>query len=133
MPRKKKEKSLKNFECTVKNIFLGEVKSKNIFPLIILHLISNESQYGNKLISKIKEMSGNIMTVNPNTIYPLLTRMEELGYVKGKWDRPKKPYRKYYSITKKGFKKYIEIKVAQKPWMEKLEKAVKIFRKEIYS
>jgi len=132
MPRKKREKSSKEFECTVKDIFLGEVKSKNIFPLLILHLIVNEPRYGNKLISKITEMSGNIMTVNPNTIYPLLKRMEELGYIKGKWDRPKKPYKRYYSITKQGFEQYKEIKEAQKPWMEKLEKAVRIFRKEIY-
>jgi len=133
MPRKKKKKTSKEFECTIKDIFLGEVKSKNIFPLLILHLISNESQYGNKLILKIKEMSGNIMTVNPNTIYPLLKRMEELNLIEGKWDKPKKPYKKYYSLTKEGFRKYNEIKEAQKPWMEKLEKAIKIFRKEIYS
>lgn len=133
MPRKKNEKSFKEFECTVKDIFLGEVKSKNIFPLLILHLISNETQYGNKLISKIKEMSGNIMTVNPNTIYPLLKRMEELNLIRGKWDKPERPYKKYYYLTKEGFKKYNDIKEAQKPWMEKLEKAVKILRKEIYS
>jgi hypothetical protein len=69
---------------------LGEVKSRTVFPLLILHLVREKPQYGNSLIGQIRELSGGVMSVSPNTVYPLLRRLEEKGYVVGEWERPRR-------------------------------------------
>ena len=65
--------------ATPKEIFLGEVKSRGVFPLLVLHLVSKRPEYGNSIIRGIKEMTGGVMSVSPNTVYPLLRRLEEKG------------------------------------------------------
>src|SRR4028118_1166203 len=74
--------------ATPHDVFLGEVKSRTVFPLLILHLVREKPQYGNALIGQIKELSAGVMSVSPNTVYPLLRRLEEKGYVEGEWERP---------------------------------------------
>nr|MBA3952387.1 hypothetical protein [Rubrobacter sp.] len=39
--------------ATPHDVFLGEVKSRTVFPLLILHLVREKPQYGNSLIGQI--------------------------------------------------------------------------------
>src|SRR3712207_8842942 len=48
--------------ATPKEIFLGEVKSRGVFPLLILHMVSKRPEYGNSIIRGIKEMTGGVMS-----------------------------------------------------------------------
>ena len=43
-----------------------------LFPLLVLHLVEAEPAYGNRLIEEIERITEGVISVNPNTIYPLL-------------------------------------------------------------
>src|SRR3712207_5507571 len=87
---------------TPKDVFLSEVKTRDVFPLLILHIVREEPAYGNSIMARIREISAGTMSVSPNTIYPLLRRLEEKGYVEGEWERPDTRSRRFYKITGRG-------------------------------
>ncbi len=118
--------------ATPHDVFLGEVKSRTVFPLLILHLVREKPQYGNSLISQIKDLSAGVMSVSPNTVYPLLRRLEEKGYVEGEWERPDTRSRRFYKITPQGEEKYGELKANMEEHLLRVKRAIESLREEIY-
>jgi DNA-binding PadR family transcriptional regulator len=66
---------------------------------VLLHLIAEKPRYGYELIKAIEEQVGGTYSPSPGVIYPTLTLLEELGYL-----RPEtaEGTRKLYSITGEG-------------------------------
>ncbi|MEW6637168.1 MAG: PadR family transcriptional regulator [Actinomycetota bacterium] len=118
--------------ATPHEVFLGEVKSKTVFPLLILHLVRKRPEYGNSIINQIRELSAGVMSVSPNTVYPLLRRLEEKGYVEGKWERPETRSRRFYTITPRGEEKYHEIKTGVEEHLLRVRRAIEALHEEIY-
>jgi PadR family transcriptional regulator PadR len=118
--------------ATPKEIFLGEVKSKSVFPLLILHLIRKRPEYGNSIIHQIREMTAGVMSVSPNTIYPILRRLEEKGYVKGEWEKPDTRSRRFYELTPAGEEKYREMKERFGEHLLRVKEAIEALQKELY-
>jgi len=119
-------------DVTPHDVFLGEVKSRTVFPLLILHLVREKPQYGNSLIGQIRELSGGVMSVSPNTVYPLLRRLEEKGYVVGEWERPDTRSRRFYRITPSGEVKYAEVKANMEEHLLRVKRAIESLHEEIY-
>ncbi len=117
---------------TPKDLFLSEVKTRDIFPLLILHLVREEPGYGNSIMAQIREISAGAMSVSPNTVYPLLRRLEEKGYVKGEWERPETRSRRFYTITPRGEEKYREIKGRFEVHLLRVREAIESMHKELY-
>jgi PadR family transcriptional regulator PadR len=113
-------------------VFLSEVKSRTVFPLLILHLLRRQPEYGNSIIKGVKEMTGGVMGVSPNTIYPLLRRLEEKGYVVGEWEKPETRSRRFYKITPRGEEKYTEMKGRFEGHLLRVRGAVESLHAEIY-
>ena len=59
-------------------VFTGEVKTKTVFPALVLQMLHAQPDSGYGLMQRISALGG-IFPVNPNTIYPLLRRLEERG------------------------------------------------------
>jgi len=117
---------------TPKDLFLSEVKTRDIFPLLILHLVREEPGYGNSIMAQIREISAGTMSVSPNTVYPLLRRLEEKGYVKGEWERPDTRSRRFYEITPQGEQKYQEIKGRFEVHLLRVREAIESLHRELY-
>jgi PadR family transcriptional regulator, regulatory protein PadR len=117
---------------TPKDIFLSEVKSRDVFPILILHLIRQGPEYGNSLIHKIRDKSAGVMSVSPNAIYPLLRRLEEKGYVEGKWEHPDTRSRRFYTITPEGEAKYQEMRERFEVHLQRVREALDSLHEEIY-
>ena len=117
---------------TPKDIFLSEVKSRDVFPILILHLVRQKPEYGNSLIHKIRENSSGVMSVSPNAVYPLLRRLEEKGYVEGKWEHPDTRSRRFYTITPEGEEKYQEMKERFEGHLRRVREALDSLHEEIY-
>ena len=47
-------------------------------------------------------MTAGVLSVNPNTMYPLLRELEERGLIEGSWEHPERRTRRYYSLTAAG-------------------------------
>jgi len=106
-------------------IFRGPVKTKTILPLLTLHLLTEGPEHGYGLMDRIATMTGDIMPVNSNTMYPLLRRLEERGFIIGEWEHPDRRSRRFYRITPAGITRYQQIKERMKPHLDQLMAAVR--------
>jgi PadR family transcriptional regulator PadR len=78
--------------------------NKGIFELAILNFLTTQDHYGYSLIQEIKGKSKETIDIKDGTLYPILYRLEDQGYIQSYWqeaDGRGKP-RKYYKITTKG-------------------------------
>ncbi len=77
---------------------------KGVLDMLVLKLLAKEQKYGYQLISELKSKSGEMFQLKEGTLYPILYRLEDEGFVKSCWNHPegKQAARKYYQITEKG-------------------------------
>ena len=108
------------------------IKSKTLFPVLILHLLKRKPDHGYGLMTRIEELCGELIAVNTNKIYPLLRRLEERGFLTAKWDHPSKRSRRIYVVTKEGEARLTRIKGAMLPYLDAMSTAVKALKKELY-
>jgi PadR family transcriptional regulator, regulatory protein PadR len=116
----------------VDEVIRGPIKSKTIFPVLLLHLIREQSDHGYGLMQRIESVCGDLVAVNTNKIYPLLRRLEERGFVSASWDHPTKRSRRIYSITPAGEERLARIKSAMLPYLDQIERAVGRLKHELY-
>jgi PadR family transcriptional regulator, regulatory protein PadR len=114
------------------DVFGGEIRRRDVFPLLVLHLISSEPAYGNLLIEEIESITDGVISVNPNTIYPLLRDLEGRGFIKGQWEHPDRRTRRFYSITPAGRREYRRLVVELEPFLDSVIKSVGLIKREIY-
>lgn len=71
-------------------------------PLLLAILAERES-YGYAILKRVSELSGGRLEWSDGMLYPVLHRLERLGYIAGKWQKSEsgRP-RKYYRITPAG-------------------------------
>lgn len=68
----------------------------------VLDILTEESNYGNRIEREIYERTSNVYRPNPNELYPVLRYMESKHFVESRWDSPDKRSKRIYSITDKG-------------------------------
>ena len=112
--------------------FGGEIRRRDVFPLLVLHLVSKEPTYGNRLIEEIEEMTQGVISVNPNTMYPLLRDLEEKGFVEGAWELPDRRTRRYYSITSAGRREYKRLVAEVEPFLDSVITSLSLIKREVY-
>ena len=69
--------------------------------MCILMLLSKKEMYGYE-ISKTLRHFGSSLHIEEGTLYPLLRRLEQRGYIIGEWKITCGRARKYYRISQKG-------------------------------
>lgn len=116
----------------VDEMLRGPIKSKTLFPVLLLHLIKEQPDHGYGLMQRIETICGDLVAVNTNKIYPLLRRLEERGFVTATWDHPTKRSRRVYSITAAGDERLKRIKGSMLPYLESIERAVGRLKHELY-
>lgn len=116
----------------VDEVLRGPIKSKTLFPVLLLHLIHEQPDHGYGLMQRIESICGDLVAVNTNKIYPLLRRLEERGFVTATWDHPTKRSRRVYSITPQGEERLQRIKGSMLPYLESIERAVGRLKTELY-
>lgn len=114
------------------DVFGGEMRRRDLFPLLVLHLIRRERSYGNFLIDSIERMTQGVVTVNPNTMYPLLRDLEGRGMIVGDWEHPDKRTRRFYSITPAGEEEYDRLVEEIEPFLDSVINSVTLIKREVY-
>ena len=108
---------------------VGQVFTKGLLPLYVLHILNFGPTTGNYISHDIGERTNGKWVPSTGGIYPLLKSLEKDGLVVGNWDDPKKKFRKIYSLTPEGKKEYLRKKALLKP---KIEESLEVF-KSIYN
>lgn len=116
----------------IDEVVRGPIKSKTVFPALILHLIEQRPDHGYGLMQRIEELCGDLVAVNTNKIYPLLRRLEERGFVSASWDHPTKRSRRVYAITPQGEERLKRIKGLMWPYLDSISGAIMRLKNELY-
>src|SRR5262245_50690811 len=73
--------------------------------LLILSLLDARPRRGYELNKLIQARSRGQLTFHIDSLYPLLYRLEERGWIKGTWvEKPDERRRRYYKVTPEGRK-----------------------------
>jgi transcriptional regulator len=78
---------------------------KGSAELLILSLLADEPRHGYDIARLIELRSGGGLRFHVTTLYPLLARLEQRGWLAGRWvEKAEQRRRRYYSLTAKGRK-----------------------------
>jgi PadR family transcriptional regulator PadR len=112
--------------------FTGELRRRAILPMLVLHLINEGPSYGNQLMERIGGMTAGVLSVNPNTMYPLLRRLEGRGLIEGQWEHPERRSRRYYSLTDEGREEYARLVEEIRPFLDAVKSSIDEIVREVY-
>lgn len=97
---------------------------------LLLTLLKTRDMYGYEIIKELEEKSDQVFCFKEGSLYPVLHKMQNKGYVKSytaKGETGKK--RKYYQITTKGKKQLSE---EEKQWKVFIESVHKVIGGDVY-
>jgi len=117
------------------DVFGGEVRRRDIFTLLVFHLITQAdsgASYGNQLIEQIEEITAGAVSLNPNTMYPLLRGLEGAGFIEGRWEHPQKRSRRLYTLTDEGRAECERLKRELEPFLDSIIRSISLIKEEIY-
>jgi DNA-binding PadR family transcriptional regulator len=81
-----------------------DLVAASAMPLVLAILNESES-YGYAILKRINTLSAGELEWTDGMLYPLLHRLDRLGYVEARWDAPEGGRRRrYYRITPAGRK-----------------------------
>jgi DNA-binding PadR family transcriptional regulator len=70
---------------------------------IVLAILSEGDSYGYAILQRVRERSGGRIEWTDGMLYPVLHRLERLGFVEARWEiADSGRRRKYYRITRRG-------------------------------
>ena len=76
---------------------------------MVLAILAEGDSYGYAIIQRVRELSGGRLEWTDGMLYPVLHRLERLGYVAARWEMAQSGRRrKYYRITSQGHKQLTE-------------------------
>ena len=114
------------------DVFGGEIRRRDLFPLLVLHLIRGGPSYGNQLIEAIESMTQGVVSVNPNTMYPLLRDLESREMIEGDWEDPDKRTSRFFSITDQGEAEYRRLLDEMEPFLDSMIRSITLIKREVY-
>lgn len=112
--------------------FTGELRKRDILPMLVLHFMSAGPSYGNQLIERISGVTEGVLHVNPNTMYPLLRSLESRGLIEGRWEHPERRSRRYYSLTAEGRREYKRLVKDVRPFLDSIARSIDQIVGEVY-
>lgn len=76
---------------------------KGSAELLVLSLLEDQPRHGYDISKLIQTRSGGFLRFHVTSLYPLLYRLEERGWIEGRWvEKPEQRRRRYYSLTREG-------------------------------
>lgn len=72
--------------------------------LLVLSLLRGQDLYGYQMITELERRSDHTFQMKEGTLYPVLKKLENSGYVTAYEAEANGRTRKYYHITQKGLK-----------------------------
>ena len=78
---------------------------KGSAELLILSLVEDQARHGYDISKLITARSGGALNFHVTSLYPLLYRLEERGWIQGRWvEKAGQRRRRYYRLTDQGKK-----------------------------
>ncbi len=88
---------------------------KGVIEMCVLQIVLNSDTYGYEIVKQISKY----ITTNENTIYPILHRLTNDGYLTSYYIKsPDGPKRKYYKINDEGKER---LRLSKEDWFSFIE------------
>jgi DNA-binding PadR family transcriptional regulator len=110
---------------------VGDLRRSGLVTLLVLHFVTDESLCGNQLMERISTLTNGAVSVNPNTMYPLLRSLEADGLLSGRWDPADRRSRHCYAITSAGEALRRQIADQLEPSLNALANTIDVIRHEL--
>ncbi len=95
---------------------LRNILTKGTVPLFIMEILQSGEAYGYEIVKEISRRSEGVLEFGQGTIYPLLYKLEEKGFVTSERKTlPNGKERRYYRLTDKGL---TELELSKETWRE---------------
>lgn len=95
---------------------------KGVLELCILSIINRKEAYASDILEELKISD---LLVVEGTLYPILTRLKNDGYLEYRWEESKSgPPRKYYNLTLLGSKTLLDLQQAWSDFKFSIENIV---------
>ena len=83
----------------------SDVPQGTLALMVLKTLDVLESLHGYGIARRIEQISGNLLTVNQGTLYPVLLKLEQEGAIASEWGASENNRRaRYYRLTRSGRK-----------------------------
>ena len=93
--------------------FSKDLVAASATPLVLAILAEGDS-YGYAILRRVRELSGGRLQWTDGMLYPVLHRMDRLGYVQTRWETSRSGRRrKYYRISRRGRK---QLELQRRQW-----------------
>ncbi len=110
---------------------VGDLRRAGLLPLLVLHFAGRGRCYGSMLMERIGALTQGALSVNPNTMYPLLKGMEKKGLLAGEWEHPRRKSRRFYVITEAGEAERRRLAGELAPRLERIQGSIERIRSEL--
>jgi PadR family transcriptional regulator, regulatory protein PadR len=92
---------------------------KGSAELMILSLLEDQPRHGYDISRLIEQRSAGTVKFRPASLYPLLYRLEQRGWIHGRWvEKAEQRRRRYYRLTKEG---HGVLAAQRRGWLEFVE------------
>lgn len=102
MDTKERENAVPEYKAEIDELARRRQWKRLLTATFVLDILTEGSNYGNRIEREIYERTNNVYRPNPNELYPVLRYMESRHFVESRWDSPDKRSKRIYSITDKG-------------------------------
>jgi len=76
---------------------------RSVLETSLLALLAESTTHGYDLMEQIEALAGDLICIDPGTVYRLLRAMEEQGWVSSSWETPQSgPSRRVYTLNPEG-------------------------------
>lgn len=83
---------------------------RGTLEMILLKMLSERPMYGYELVSTLERRGGEPFQLKEGTLYPVLYRLENAGWIEARWETLERGVpRKYYQLTHSGTDKLGEL------------------------
>jgi DNA-binding PadR family transcriptional regulator len=82
-------------------------------------------------MERVARVTGGLLSVNPNTMYPLLRSLEGKGLVAGEWEHPERRSRRFYRLTPEGEVERDRLRGEIEPYLDAVARSVEMIRSEV--
>jgi DNA-binding PadR family transcriptional regulator len=90
---------------------LAHQLKRGTLEMILLRMLAERPKYGYELVSELEERTQGAFQMKEGTLYPVLYRLEDQGFIEAEWSQPKRGVpRKYYRRTASGEKHFAELR-----------------------
>ena len=100
---------------------LDQARKNGSAELLVLAQLEAQARHGYEIACEIERRSGGVVSFQPASLYPVLYRMEQEGWIAGKWvERAGQRRRRYYRLTPAGRKQLAEQRSSWSAFIEGL-------------